>query len=546
MKKITWLAAFIFMVVAGYSWATVSTTTTRIQYSCNGSTTNFTYPFKVYEDDDLDVFKTDSSNVETTLILNTEYTVSGAGDASGGTVTLAGATTCASGYTLTFLRNIDFTQDTDYSDGSAITADGLETPNDKSRIIDQKSRIIDQQINEKIGRSIKVAKSSTLTDLSVIPAANQAIFFDSAGTGLETRAPGSTTLAVPADESVTAAKLSTADVAAINAKLGTDAWLFNDAYIIVGSVTGADYASLAAYLADSPAAGDHVIVAEDQTVITRTVIPDDITLQFAEGADLITLTNITSAVVEFGDNGAVEGVLNVYLNHTGTIATAVRFNGDNTVGKINVENASTGTLTTAYQILASKTGNNVSGFTSNSGGGTLTTIIDDSSTEDSNYFVLVDASNNILIRSDGAKTFSDDVIFNGTVTANEAFSAISTVSVSGVLTADGGVKSDGANTLKTTIVEIGDWDMDANQSATPSIGVTNKNIRSVFVVIRNDSDSTYLPLNSVALGASAVAGGINSLATNFVLTRATGGSFDNVNYDSTSYNRGWITITYVP
>jgi hypothetical protein len=185
--------------------ATVNITNARIQYSCNGTTTLFTYNFKIYEDDDLEVIIADAASSETVLTLNSDYTVAGAGDAAGGTITLTTGSVCPSGSTLTMLKNIDFTQDTDYSDGQTLTADGLETPPDKSRIIDQ-------QLKEDTDRSIKVIKSSTLTDLTIIPVANQAIYFNSAGTGVETRDPGSLALAIPADGSVTGAKISSAEV----------------------------------------------------------------------------------------------------------------------------------------------------------------------------------------------------------------------------------------------------------------------------------------------------------------------------------------------
>lgn len=200
----------VFMVAS--SDATVNITTSRIQYSCNGSTTVFAYPFKVYEDDDLEVITANSSYVEATLALNTDYTVSGAGDDSGGDVTLTAGSNCPNGNTLTILRNVDITQDTDYSDGQTLTADGLESPPDKSRIIDQ-------QFKEDSDRSIKIIKSSTLSDLTIRPGADKAIFFNSSGTGLVTRAFGSSTLAIPADESIVADMINAIGIPAIVAKL---------------------------------------------------------------------------------------------------------------------------------------------------------------------------------------------------------------------------------------------------------------------------------------------------------------------------------------
>ncbi|MCK5608536.1 hypothetical protein KAR91_42030 [Candidatus Pacearchaeota archaeon] len=219
IERNIWRVSAVFLILfwgtvfmAASSSATVSITTSRVQYSCNGSTTVFAYPFKVYEDDDLEAISTDTSDVESTLILNTEYTVSSAGDDSGGNVTLATGGTCPNGNTLTLLRNIDITQDTDYSDGQTLTADGLESPPDKSRIIDQ-------QFNENMDRSIRVIKSSTLTDLTIIPEADEALFFNSAGTGLETRSLGSSTIAVPASESIVADMINTAGTQATLTKL---------------------------------------------------------------------------------------------------------------------------------------------------------------------------------------------------------------------------------------------------------------------------------------------------------------------------------------
>ena len=67
---------------------TVSSTTVKNSYSGNGSTTEFAYGYKIFADSDLIVIiRTDSTGVETVKPLTTHYTVSGAGDASGGNVT---------------------------------------------------------------------------------------------------------------------------------------------------------------------------------------------------------------------------------------------------------------------------------------------------------------------------------------------------------------------------------------------------------------------------------------------------------------------------
>ena len=53
-------------------------------YSGNDVTTVFAYAFKIYADTELEVIKTSTAGVESTLTLGTHYTVSGVGSDSGG------------------------------------------------------------------------------------------------------------------------------------------------------------------------------------------------------------------------------------------------------------------------------------------------------------------------------------------------------------------------------------------------------------------------------------------------------------------------------
>ena len=174
---LAWLIAIILFSINVN--ATVTIETTRIQYSCNGVTTVYTYPFEILEDDDLLAIKASSTGSETTLVLNVDYTVAGAGSTTGGTVTLTAASRCTSGYTLTLLRNIELTQETDYVDGEAFSAESLENALDKTMLIQQ-------QQQEELDRSMRVQKSSTLTDLTIAPTAGKAIGFNSVATGLTT------------------------------------------------------------------------------------------------------------------------------------------------------------------------------------------------------------------------------------------------------------------------------------------------------------------------------------------------------------------------
>lgn len=90
---------------------TISSTTSRMDYSGNGVTTIFPYTFKVFDASHLVVVKTDAAGVETTLVLTTDYTVSDVGADAGGNVTCT--TAPASGTTLAIERTVPFTQTTD-------------------------------------------------------------------------------------------------------------------------------------------------------------------------------------------------------------------------------------------------------------------------------------------------------------------------------------------------------------------------------------------------------------------------------------------------
>ena len=106
--------------------------------------------------------------------------------------------------------------------------------------------------------------------------------------------------------------------------------------------------------------------------------------------------------------------------------------------------------------------------------------------------------------------------------------------------------------LRRTTVNIGDWNMDTTGSVKVDHGLeysdTWKGTRDVGIVIRNDADTIYYNDTKTNTGAAemtnvsiAVSGITNKKV---VLIRKTGGSFDSADFDSTSYNRGWVTVWY--
>ena len=183
-------------------------------------------------------------------------------------------------------------------------------------------------------------------------------------------------------------------------------------YIVIDSTNAneKDYDTFEAYLADSPLVDDKVLIKETQVLTAQMIIPDGITLRLLDGVNFTRATDEVNSVIKFGSDIIIEGILNLILSQTGTIAKAIEFDGDNVVGKINVENSSTGILTAGYHINETKTGNRIDGIIENSGGGTLTNEIIDNSLEDSNHFLIFDEARGKIVRSRGAKTFQE-IIF---------------------------------------------------------------------------------------------------------------------------------------
>lgn len=99
------------------------------------------------------------------------------------------------------------------------------------------------------------------------------------------------------------------------------------------------------------------------------------------------------------------------------------------------------------------------------------------------------------------------------------------------------------------VLDIGDWNMFSNANpVTFSIPLTidRKKVRGVKVIIKSDDlgagDYTLLPLE---MGGHWVINNLSS-GNSITLSRDGGGQFQAVNYQNTSWNRGWIEIDYVP
>lgn len=130
---------------------TVSSETSRVEYTGNGATSVYAYTFKIFDESELLVTRRNLSDVETTLVLNTDYTVSGVGVSSGGNVTLT-AGNLTSGFILTIRRVRELKQETEFRNQSEFYPELHETAFDKLVMIDQ-------QQQDEINRSLKLAET---------------------------------------------------------------------------------------------------------------------------------------------------------------------------------------------------------------------------------------------------------------------------------------------------------------------------------------------------------------------------------------------------
>ena len=157
---------------------TVSTTIIKSSHNGNGSTTTFAYNFKIFADTDLVVIIRSSAGTETTKTLTTHYTVAGAGDASGGSITFTSGNIPALGETVVIRRNVPQTQAIDYIANDPFPAETNEEGLDRATMIAQ-------QVSEATDRSIKLSRTNTMTSteftVGATDRANKILAFDSSG-----------------------------------------------------------------------------------------------------------------------------------------------------------------------------------------------------------------------------------------------------------------------------------------------------------------------------------------------------------------------------
>lgn len=158
---------------------TLTNTTVRSIYSGDGVTVAFPTGFKFYDNDHVQVTHIDSSGAETVWTEGTQYSVTGSGEDSGGTVTVS---TTPTDYTpaadeqLVILRVVPYTQEIDLPLGGDLPSTSVEKIGDIAAMQAQ-------QLEERLDRSLHfpVGDGRTTELPNAAARANKYLLFDANG-----------------------------------------------------------------------------------------------------------------------------------------------------------------------------------------------------------------------------------------------------------------------------------------------------------------------------------------------------------------------------
>lgn len=217
---------------------------TKVILNGNDVVTTFPYDFKVLKDADMRVIHTDAAGLETILVQDTHYTLTGVGDESGGDVEYPiSGDELPTGEKLTLYRRPAFLQLMDLHTQGGFRGETLEDAFDLLTMLAQvmeelTERSITIPVSDDSGASLELADGAE---------AGKALMWNPAGDAIINVDPGSVTLAIPADLSVTTAKLVALAVTA--AKIANDT-------ITAAKLDATDKIAMAAKLEVVQKAGD--------------------------------------------------------------------------------------------------------------------------------------------------------------------------------------------------------------------------------------------------------------------------------------------------
>lgn len=218
-----------------------------MSYVGNGAVDTYSYTFKVFDQGDLLVTVSDLSSVETTLAIGTDYTVTGVGETSGGSVALVNASQAwldaggdlLTGFTLTIRRVSDLVQGTDIRNNGDFYPETHEDTFDKLVMLDQ-------QQQDEIDRSVKLPETVSASDFDatlpsdILDSADKVPLMNATGDGFAAVSAWPTVGAISAAATNATSAAASAVLADASADLA-ELW----ATKIDGQVAATDYSSKA-------------------------------------------------------------------------------------------------------------------------------------------------------------------------------------------------------------------------------------------------------------------------------------------------------------
>ena len=321
---------------------TVASQTSRVSYSGDGTSTEFAVPFYFLEDSHLRVVLLSAAGVETEQDLGTDYTVTGAGESAGGEITMS--TAPASGETLTILRNVPFTQQTDYQANDPFPAESHERALDKLTMVAQQSQ-------EQLDRVVVAPVSESGSNLQLPPIAARSgkylAFNESTGdpeagpsvSDVDTVSGLSTDIALLADiEDGTIATNAITAVSGISTNVTTVAGIASnvttvandqaDIGTVAANLNGSDtIGTVAGSIANVNATGSSI--ADVNTVAGELGAGQDVTVVAADLSGTDTIGTVAGSIADVntvaGEIGAGQDVTVVAANiaDVGTVATDI-------------------------------------------------------------------------------------------------------------------------------------------------------------------------------------------------------------------------------
>ncbi len=138
---------------------TSTTTSAKVRYDGDGTTKPFPTTFKFIDNSHVKAVLRDSSDVETTQIETTNYTLAGSGDEGGGTLTMIVAP--ATGEVLIITLDVPFTQEKKFPLGGPFPSTQVEEMGDLAAMSSSKN-------NENIQRTLRVPDSDSQNDADLV------------------------------------------------------------------------------------------------------------------------------------------------------------------------------------------------------------------------------------------------------------------------------------------------------------------------------------------------------------------------------------------